>query len=195
MAHGWLGAHPPNTLGQRLIQSSSGAAASSYVEAGAEQLPFDDASFGLLSVACAFHWLDRKQFMREARRVLWPGGWLVIYNDGLCSRMVGNPNYETWNREQYLTRYRTPPRGDRFLSDSDAQAFGFLPCGVEQFVHEVEFTPEQLVNYLLTQTNVIAAVEAGRDDLREVAGWLLGSVGPLFTKGRKLFPSRAKCDS
>ena len=159
-----------------------------YVESGAEQLPFDDESFGLVTVACAFHWFDRRQFVPEVRRVLQVGGWLVIYNDGFCGRMVGNPDYEAWNREGYLTRYRTPPRGDHFLSDSDALAFGFVPRGVEQFVHDVQFTPEQLVNYLLTQTNVIAAVEAGREDLREVAGWLLGSVGPLFTQKTESFP-------
>ena len=46
-----------------------------YVEGRAEQMPFDDASFGLMTVALAFHWFDQRQFMLEARRVLRPGGW------------------------------------------------------------------------------------------------------------------------
>ena len=47
-----------------------------YVEARAEHMPFDDMSYGLMTVGLAFHWLDHRQFMLEAGRVLCPGGWL-----------------------------------------------------------------------------------------------------------------------
>lgn len=151
-----------------------------YVEARAEKMPLDDASFGLVTVSGAFHWFDRRQFMPEARRVLEPGGWLVIYTDGFTARMKGNDNYEKWNLEQYVVRYPTPPRNNQPLTDSDAMTYGFASGGFDQFVHEIEFTPDQLVSFLLTQTNVIAAVEAGKEDLQSVADWLLDSVQPLF---------------
>lgn len=151
-----------------------------YVEARAEQMPFDDGIFGLMTVALAFHWFDQQQFMVEARRVLRPGGWLVIYNDAFTGRMSGNGNFEKWNREHYLVRYPTPPRNNQPLADFDASANGLQSSGYDQFIHEVEFTPEQLVSYLLTQTNVISAVEMGREDLQSVARWLLSSVQPLF---------------
>jgi SAM-dependent methyltransferase len=151
-----------------------------YVEAEAEHMPLNDASFGLVTVALAFHWFDQQQFMLEARRVLRPGGWLVIYTDGFYGRMIGNENFETWNRDQYLVRYPTPPRNNQPLTDADVLAYGFVPSGFDKFDHEVEFTPEQLVNYLLTQTNVISAVEMGREELQSVAQWLLDSVQPLF---------------
>ena len=159
----------------------------SYVEARAEQLPFDTASFGLLTVAGAFHWFDQRQFMLEARRALRPGGWLVVYNDGFCGRLIGNDNYESWYRQSYLVRYPTPPRNSPFLTDSDVSAFYFESCCRDSFAHEVEFTPDRLVNYLLTQTNVIAAVEAGSEDLQEVARWLQRSIQPLFTKTMEKF--------
>jgi len=158
-----------------------------YVKGPAEQMPFGDASFGLMTVALAFHWFDRQQFMIEARRVLRPGGWLVIYTDWFSGRMVGNDNFQTWNREHYLVRYPTPPRNNQPLTDSDALRYGFAPSGVDEFVHEVEFTPVQLVNYLLTQTNVISAVEAGKEDLQSVARWLLDSVQPLFVRMAESF--------
>jgi SAM-dependent methyltransferase len=159
-----------------------------YLEAPAERMPFDDANFGLVTVALAFHWFDQQKFAREARRVLRPNGWLVIYNDGFRGRMNGNANYETWFRENYLPRYPTPPRNNRSLTDLDASAYGFAPFGSDEFVHEVEFTPSQLVDYLLTHTNVIAAVEAGREDLQSVAHWLLNSVQPLFSGTAATFP-------
>jgi SAM-dependent methyltransferase len=153
-----------------------------YIKGRAEQLPFDAASFGLLTVAGAFHWFDQRQFMLEARRVLRPDGWLVVYNDRFCGRMIGNNNYESWHREYYLVRYPTPPRNSSSLTESNALAFGFEPYGTDNFTHEVEFTPDRLVSYLLTQTNVIAAVEAGREDLQAVARWLQWSIQPLFTQ-------------
>jgi SAM-dependent methyltransferase len=158
-----------------------------YVEASAEQMPFDNASFGLITVGLAFHWFNQKQFMLEAQRVLQPSGSLVIYNDVFTSEMIGNDSYKTWSREWYLTRYPTPPRNNSSLTDSDAIQYGFAPSGSEQFVHEVGFTPEKLVDYLLTQTNVIAAVETGREDLQSVALWLLNSIQPLFAKATERF--------
>jgi|HubBroStandDraft_4_1064222.scaffolds.fasta_scaffold92723_2 ubiquinone/menaquinone biosynthesis C-methylase UbiE len=158
-----------------------------YVKARAEELPFDDESFGLITVALAFHWFDQRKFMLEAQRVLRPGGWLVIYNDAFTGRMKGNDNFEKWNREHYLVRYPTPPRNNQPLANFDASAYMFAPSAFDQFVHEVEFTPDQLVSYLVTQTNVIAAVEAGREDLQSVADWLLKSVQPLFGGTAEMF--------
>ena len=159
-----------------------------YVEAPAERMPFDDAHFGLVTVALAFHWFDQRRFALEARRVLRPNGWLAIYNDGFGGRMNGNANFETWYRESYLPRYPTPPRNHRSISDADASAYGFAPLGLDAFVHEVEFTPSQLVDYLLTHTNVISAVEAAGEDLQSVRQWFLNSVQPLFTGTAATFP-------
>ena len=152
-----------------------------YVEGRAEALPFADESFALLTVALALHWFDGPNFLREARRVLQPGGWLAIYDDGFTGRMVGNGDFTTWNRESYLVRYPTPRRNHLPFSDLDASEHSLTPRALDEFVHEVEFTPTRLVDYLLTQTNVICAVEMGSEDLDSVAQWLLNSVQPFFT--------------
>ncbi|MGH6949095.1 MAG: class I SAM-dependent methyltransferase [Kiloniellales bacterium] len=47
----------------------------------AEELPFEDATFGLVSAAQAVHWFDRPLFYAEAARVLAPGGLLVVVNN------------------------------------------------------------------------------------------------------------------
>ncbi len=60
-----------------------------YACSSAERLPFLDASFDLLTVALAFHWFDRDPFLTEARRVLSPNGWLVIYDNAFLAVMVG----------------------------------------------------------------------------------------------------------
>jgi ubiquinone/menaquinone biosynthesis C-methylase UbiE len=50
-----------------------------FVEGNACDMPFPDASFDVvLAVECIFHFPSRKRFLEEARRVLRPGGRLVI---------------------------------------------------------------------------------------------------------------------
>ena len=50
-----------------------------FVEGDACAMPFPDASFDVvLAVECAFHFPSRERFLREARRVLKPGGTLAL---------------------------------------------------------------------------------------------------------------------
>ena len=59
--------------------SAPEAARVQFVQAFAEQLPFPDASFDLVvtSMSC-HHWADQQKALREARRVLSPGGAFVL---------------------------------------------------------------------------------------------------------------------
>ncbi len=174
-----------------------------FVEANAEEMPFADSTFELITVALAIHWFDQEKFFRESKRLLKTGGWLVIYNDGFTGRMEGNDRFEKWNREEYLTRYPTPPRNSRPMDEIDASRYGLVPSGSDQFTHKVEFTADQLVSYLGTQTNVISSVESGKEDLQSVTNWLLNSVRPLFTDEKdkflfscqiEFFQSKQKCN-
>ena len=61
----------------------------------------------------------------------------------------------------------------------------------EKFEHEVTFTPQMLVK-LLTQSNVIAAVEQGTQNAQDIANWLLESVAPLFDGETCNFPFRCE---
>jgi SAM-dependent methyltransferase len=49
-----------------------------YVEAAAEDTGFPDASFDLVIAGQCWHWFDRPRAGREARRIVKPGGHLVI---------------------------------------------------------------------------------------------------------------------
>lgn len=151
-----------------------------YVRCRAERLPFPDASFELVTVSSAFHWLDRAHFLAEAARVLAPRGWLVIYNGGFGAKMRENPDFRRAFRAKYPKRFPTPLRHWKPLSKSDAAPHGLDFRHAEKFTHEVAYTPKGLVDYLSTHSNVIAAVESRGEKMSAVRKWILDLVTPLF---------------
>jgi len=166
----------------------------SYARGRAEGLPFRPVSFDLITVGLAFHWFDRQRFLHEAKRVLRHEGWLVIFDDQFSGRMNENEEYALWNKEHYARRFPAPPRNTVPFTDDDAHNCGFAPRAHERFTHTVTFTPEQLVSYLLTHSNVIAAAEGGTEDIQSIAGWLGASIRPLFKSEVAEFPFNCVLD-
>jgi len=152
----------------------------SYTVAPAEELPFGDGSFELLTASQAFHWFDRPRFLAEAHRVLRPGGHLVVYDHYFGARLEENESFRAWFREQYLGKYPSPKRGEIVFTESEALEYGFRLLGGEHYDDALRFTPESLIDYLTTHSNIIAAVEGGGESLDEAWAWLAQSVGPLF---------------
>lgn len=160
------------------------------MRAPTEKLPFTKGSFYLITVALAFHWFDRAPFLTEARRVLHPYSWLIVYDNWFTGRMAENPEYEGWYREEYLARYPSSPRNREPLTDAGAVEHGFELVGREGYENEVSFSPEELVGYLMTQSSVIAAVEKeGAEGGETVCEWLMDAQAPFFgaSKGTFLF--------
>ncbi len=166
-----------------------------YMAGGAEALPFATASFDLLTVGLAFHWFERAAFLAEARRVLRPGGVLAIYNSAFGGRMAGNDAFARWVAEAYVVRYPTPARNAAPFTDADAEAAGFAHAASDAFEQAVRFGPAELVAYLTTQSNVIAAVEGGREDIPAASAWLLSEVTPLFPGENAAFPFPATVET
>jgi len=158
-----------------------------YVEASAEDLPIADGSLQLITVTLALHWFDRSRFLDEARRVLEPSGWLVTYDNGFSGEMKENPKHERWYREDYLVRYPSPPRKEEPLTDDECRKHGLRLVERESYTNEVSFSAEELASYLMTQSNVIAAVEDEGESPESVREWLVESVAPMFGEPRGTF--------
>ncbi|KAM6269016.1 putative methyltransferase [Porphyrio hochstetteri] len=77
----------------------------SYLVCPAEELPFEDASVDLLTSFTAAHWFDLEKFMREANRVVKPGGCVAISTYtvdmslcyGSCSEKLTKVFRESWD--------------------------------------------------------------------------------------------------
>lgn len=150
-----------------------------YLPAAAERLPFASGAFDLVATGLAYHWFDQTRFLGEARRVLTPVGWLVVYDSGFRGEMRENPRFADWARERYPARYPAPPRNRPNPAPQAAGGHGFRLVEQERFANEVPFTVDGLVGYLLTQSNVVAAVGRGRESLDDARAWLTREVEPL----------------
>ncbi|MBC7806813.1 MAG: class I SAM-dependent methyltransferase [Akkermansiaceae bacterium] len=151
-----------------------------YVAAPAENIPSPDGVFDLVTVSLAFHWFDRPAFFGETRRVLRENGWLAIYNNAFRGEMVENPAFGRWLRDSFLTRFPTPARNNVPVTTEEADGFGFRLGWNEDYGNQIVFSRDELAAYLLTQSNVIAAVEQGEEKIEEVYDWLLHELEPLF---------------
>ena len=154
-----------------------------YAVARAEQLPFARGAFDLITLSQAFHWIDRDRFLAEARRVLRSAGWLVAYDNYFSlGQMEEEPEFRRWHNEKYLARYPPPPGGKLAFAAEDTIKHGFHLVQAERHKNYLSFSPAGLIDYLVTQSNVIAAVENGTQEIAEARAWLMEEIKPLFDK-------------
>ncbi|HEV2705904.1 MAG TPA: methyltransferase domain-containing protein [Pyrinomonadaceae bacterium] len=151
-----------------------------YLCAVAERLPFAARRFDLLTMSQVFHWVEVRAFFAEAARVLRARGWLVVYDNYMTGRMRGNDEFEAWFREAYLRRYPSPPRGALSFDEEETRGAGFELFAHERQASAVEFSVAGLVDFLSTQSNVIAAVEGRGEEIDAAKEWLTKGIRPHF---------------
>jgi SAM-dependent methyltransferase len=151
-----------------------------YMVADALRLPLSESEFDLMTLCSAFHWLEREKFLREAGRVLGPQGWLIVYDNYFSGRMEENAAFEQWYRESHVRNYPPPPRSQPVFTEEDSGNEGFHLAGFEQYQNKISFSMEELIAYLTSHSNVIAAVEAGQKNIDAVRLSLRENLEPLF---------------
>lgn len=180
-------------ISRNMLAAGKRDASREFIQARAEQIPFPSGSIPIMTCALAVHWFDRDRFFSESWRVLLEDGWLLIYNNGFKGIMRENPAFGDWGQGVYGKRFPTPPRDNSPLTDDVAHRYGFKLICEDAYENDVSFTPEELVAYLSTQTNVVAALEEGRESLESAQDWLLDQVRPFFdnSNGTFVFGTRA----
>jgi len=153
-----------------------------FIQAPGEAIPFEALSFDMISLSQSFHWLDRAKFFAEARRVLRPGGWIIVYDNYFSAVMRENEAFHSWFKD-YLVRFPTPPRPKVQFTDEDARMEGF------EFIHKdmhedwPAFSLETLIDYLITQSNISEAIEVNGQSLEEIKGWMRKELSQFISAG------------
>ncbi|KAF4791138.1 hypothetical protein TURU_133595 [Turdus rufiventris] len=127
----------------------------SYLVSPAEELPFQDGSVDVLTSFTAAHWFDIERFMREAERVLRPGGCVAIstytvdmslrYGD--CSEKLTQIFRECWDQILKYSHDRL-----KYVLDNYQVIFEALPFPDKKRVTDIydpiPMTVEGVVGYM-----------------------------------------------
>jgi SAM-dependent methyltransferase len=120
-----------------------------YSISPAEQTPFRDNSFDLITVAQAFHWLNHVQFCREAARVAKPGAIVAVWGYELKSV---TPAIDTitlrWNNEM-IAPYWEPERR-HVVAHYETLPFDFQELPARAFDTVMEWSLDDFVGHLQT---------------------------------------------
>ena len=152
-----------------------------YSLAKAEQQPFSDNNFDLITISSGVHWFDIDKFLMEASRLLRSKSWLVLYENYFISEMVGNDNFTDWFPNVYLKKYPSPSRNDAYSWTNEnliSKNFNFVT--EERFKNSITFNRKQLALYFTTQSNIIAAVEKNQTTYEQVENWLDQELASFF---------------
>ena len=150
----------------------------SYLFARSEVLPFAERSFDAVTCCSGVHWFDQPRFFTELRRVLRPGGWVALYDHYFIGEMEGVPEFPAWS-SALLDRYPLPPRTPQVGDPRADMPDEFEKVGEEFFGEDIEMTQDAFVDYQLSLSHCVSAVEQGtsRDDVR---AWLMESTASFF---------------
>ena len=152
-----------------------------YSLAPAEQQPFADNEFDLITVCSGVHWFNIDNFLEEVNRLLKSKAWLVLYENYFMAEMEGHENFTEWFANTYFKKYPSPPRNNNYnWSNENLNPKGLNFVTEERFKNSVSFNKKQLALYFTTQSNIIAAVENGETTYTDVENRLSEELSTFF---------------
>ncbi len=153
-----------------------------YSIATAENQPFGNGEFDLITVCSGIHWFDIDKFLVEANRLLTNQGWLVLYDNFFISEMQGVAGFSKWYPEVYLKKFPAPKRNNSYQwSNEQLFSKNFILEKEEEFKNPIVYTKEELVLYFTTQSNITAVIDGGKMTYQEVEEWLKNELTQFFS--------------
>lgn len=152
-----------------------------YQLSPAEQTPFADHTFDLITVAQALHWFDVNAFHAEVRRVAKSGGVLAEWGYGLVQL---GPGLDPIMLDFYRNRigpYWDPQR--KYIDDAYATLpFPFVDAQRATFIARRIWSLERFLNYLRTWSAVRQYIHENEED---PVKWLGEELKPLWGDGER----------
>ncbi|MBL1419261.1 MAG: methyltransferase domain-containing protein [Alphaproteobacteria bacterium] len=159
-------------------QSSSGI---KFFENIAEDLPFDDDQFNLITVGQAVHWFDRPKFYPEMMRVLKKGGVLALIE-----------NNRSWQTDAFFAKYEDlleahSPNYSRHYRDTDYMAemadAGFKDVTAHESIWQRVMSAAEFTDMSCSSSKMAAARKATDDavlgELRKLIAEYVDADGKL----------------
>ena len=156
-----------------------------YIVASAENLPFRESMFDLITVSQAIHWIDKKKFFIEAERILKPQSFIIAYDNYFLGKMIDDPKFNEWYKNEFLKVFPTPPRAEMSFATESRNPKEFILVKEDWHENEIEFSTHQTIDFLITMTNVINSVENGGKTIEDVKIWLSENIKPFFKNSER----------
>ena len=168
-----VGVDPAEAMVRAATTTAPGA---SFATAAAEALPFPTDTFDVIAAAGSLDFVDLERSLPEARRVLRPDGTLVVYDfaAGRTFRDADGDALATWFT-MLRDRYPAVPRDPLDLDEPT----GFRLRLRHEFAVELTMTRDAYVAYVMTETNVAAAIGRGTPE-PEIERWCTDTLTPVF---------------
>jgi SAM-dependent methyltransferase len=163
-----------------MLQHARRAKRLHYLASSAEELPFRDGSFDLIAACGSIDWVDRERFLPRAAELLVSGGWLVPLDFGDAGRSPDMPDLQRWHEEVFRPAFPAPASPDPMVGSDEAGRFGFGAPAHHTFESQPSFNGPGYADFLMTESNIIAAVEYGERSAEEIRGWLEAELSGLF---------------
>jgi SAM-dependent methyltransferase len=151
-----------------------------YLASSAEALPFRGGCFDLIAACGSMDWVDRARFVPRAADLLVKGGWLVPLDFGDLGQSAAVPGLGRWYQDVFHRAYPRPPTRDPLITGAEAADYGFGEPVYQSFASSWTFTSAQYADFLMTESEVTAAVEYAGQAADRVRAWLLGELAALF---------------
>lgn len=173
LALGWqaTAVEPSEAMRAAADAACGGQAGYRSLAGTAEALPLANGSQRLISAAQAAHWFDAAQALAEFRRVLAPGGWLVLATN---DRVVADPLHQAF--DAWCSEFGGASRQALIAHEQarDALAlFDGAPVQTATWPHEQWLDANGLLALLLSRSSMPAQGSAAAAELAtRVAAWV-----------------------
>ena len=144
----------------------------------AEALPLRSGQVELMTAAGSLNYVEFSSFFAESRRVLSPEGLLVVYDFGTGRSSTECPGLDSWYSSM-VRRWPKPTEGVRHVTRATFESVPMQPVGYETLTASVCFELEDYLDYLMTESNVVAAMRSGIP-ASAIRAWCEEGLRPLF---------------
>ena len=149
-----------------------------YTLGAAEAIPLGADTVDVLTAAGALNFVDLERFRSEAARVLVPNGVVVVYDFATGCRSPDAPGLER-AYDEFARRWSRPTDGRHAIDVGVLAAAGFAIRSGESLTVPIAMGADAYVAYLMTETNVAAAVQRG-EPVARVRQWCDERFSPLL---------------
>lgn len=156
-----------------------------FLAGAAEAIPLRDHSIDVITAAGSLNYVDLDLFLTEAARILSGAGVLVVYDFSPGRSFRDKPGLEAWFSD-FCRQYPQPANQARELSPAilaDASP-SFYMQSHQEFEIGIPLAREFYVNYMMTETNVAAAVGRGVPQA-EIASWCAETLEAVWDRSTR----------